>query len=235
MKKRVLFVLTNHVELGDTGEFTGYHLAEASRPYNFLKKYGIEVDFASPMGGKPLPDAFDLEDEDNKTFWEDEEVQGKLSATFTPETAEAQNYAGIYFPGGHGTMWDFPDNLALQELTRDIYEQGGFVAAVCHGPAALVNVKLSAGNYLVAGKKVNAFTNEEERQAEKEDVVPFLLETALKERGAIFESSPAFESHVVMDSRLITGQNPASAKAVAEKMVGILEGLEYKDPAVSHS
>lgn len=234
MKKRVLFVLTNHVELGDTGEFTGYHLAEVAKPYLFLKKYGVHVDIASPMGGKPTPDAFDLEDKDNAEFWEDKEVQGKLGATLTPEMAEADNYAGIFFPGGHGTMWDFPENLALQELTRDIYEQGGFVAAVCHGPAALVNVKLSAGNYLVAGKKINAFTNEEEKKAEKAEVVPFLLETALKERGAIFESGEAFGEYVVMDSRVITGQNPASAKAVAEKMVGILEGLEYKDPAVSH-
>lgn len=235
MNKRVLFVLTNHVELGATGEFTGYHLAEASRPYNILKAQGVTIDFASPQGGKPIPDAFDLDDPDNKKFWEDSEVQGKLSATLTPETAEASLYDGIYFPGGHGTMWDFRHHLALQELTRDIYEQGGFVAAVCHGPAALVDVKLSQGNYLVAGKHINAFTDEEERQAGLEDVVPFLLESALRERGAIFESSAPGECHVVLDGRIITGQNPASAKSVAKKMLSLMEQMEYRDAEVSHS
>lgn len=235
MNKRVLFVLTNHAELGATGEFTGYHLAEVARPYLALKAQGVDIDIASPQGGKPVPDAFDLEDADNKTFWEDQEVQGKLGATMTPEMAVSKNYDGIFFPGGHGTMWDFRHNLALQELTRDVYEQGGFVAAVCHGPAALVDVKLSQGNYLVAGKKVNAFTDEEERLAKKDDVVPFLLESALRERGAIFESSVPFECHVVSDGRIITGQNPASAKAVAQKMLSFLEQLEYRDAEVSHS
>ncbi len=234
MNKRVLFVLTNHTELGSTGEFTGYHLAEVSRPYNLLKAQGVEIDFASPQGGKPLPDAFDLEDPDNKTFWEDKEVQGKLGSTRTPEMAEAKDYAGIYFPGGHGTMWDFRHNLALQELIRDIYEQGGFVAAVCHGPAALVDVKLSQGNYLVAGKRINAFTDKEEAQAKKTDVVPFLLETALKERGAIFESSAPGECHITVDGRLITGQNPASAKAVGKEMLSYLEQLEYRSSNVGH-
>ena len=225
MSKKILFVLTNHALMGNTGESTGYHLAEAARPYNLLQDAGYEIDFASPAGGKPPVDHFDLEDKDNLRFWEDKEVQGKLSATKTPEMVNPANYAAIYFAGGHGTMWDFPHNLALQELTAKIYESGGVVAAICHGPAALVNVKLSDGSYLVDGKKVNSFTDEEERLAQKENVVPFLLESSLRNRGARFQNAEPGECCVIVDDRLITGQNPASAKAIGQKIDEVLSRI----------
>lgn len=223
MSKRILFVLTQHAQMGDTNETTGFHLAEAARPWNVLKDQGFTIDFATITGDVPPVDHLDLEDEDNRRFWESEEVQKKISSTtLKPDMIAAEDYAAIYFVGGHGTMWDFPHHKGLQELTAQIYENGGVVAAVCHGPAALVNVKLSDGSYLVDGKRVNCFTDEEERQAEKEEIVPFLLESKLKERGAQFESSAPGECHVVEDGRLITGQNPASARALGEKIAAAL-------------
>lgn len=223
MKQKILFVLTNHALLGSSGESTGFHLAEAARPYNLLKDKGFEIDFATPIGEHPPVDAFDLDDPDNKRFWEAPEVQEKIgSSTLTPEMVDAADYAAIYFPGGHGTMWDFPNNVALQELVTQIYAQGGVVAAVCHGPAALVNVRLADGSYLVEGKRVNSFTDEEERQAKKDKVVPFLLESALRKRGARFENAAPGECCVVVDGRLITGQNPASATTIGEKIAEAL-------------
>lgn len=224
MPKHLLFVLTNHALLGNTGQSTGFHLAEAARPWAVLKDQGFEIDFITPLGEQPPVDHFDLSDPDSRRFWEDPEVRNKICATtLTPEMIDAEDYDAIYFVGGHGTMWDFPHNLALQELTAKIYEQGGVVAAICHGPAALVNVKLSNGEYLIKGKKINAFTDAEEQQAGKTEVVPFLLESKLKERGAQFQSSPAGECCVVVDGRLITGQNPASARAIGEKIAEVLK------------
>lgn len=142
-----------------------------------------------------------------------------------PSDIDPSKYAAIFYAGGHGTMWDFPDNTELQNIARKIYENNGIVSAVCHGPSALVNLKLSNGKYLVEGKKVNAFTNEEETAVKLENVVPFLLEDKLKERGAIFEKSGLWQNHVVADERLITGQNPQSAKSVGEE---ILKQLKQK-------
>ena len=125
-------------------------------------------------------------------------------------------YAAIYFPGGHGTMWDFPDSAAVQAAVLRMYERGKVVAAVCHGPAALVNVRLSDGRYLVDGKTVAAFTDEEERAVEKDDVMPFALSSILEKRGATLKSSGNFEAAVAVDDNLVTGQNPASAEGVGE-------------------
>lgn len=130
------------------------------------------------------------------------------------------------FAGGHGTMWDFADNTELAKITADIYENGGVVGAVCHGPAGLVNVKLSNGKYLVDGKKINAFTNEEETAVKLEKVVPFLLESKLIERGAKFEKSGLWQPHVTVDQRVVTGQNPQSAKGVGEAILTELKNLD---------
>ena len=135
----------------------------------------------------------------------------------------ARGYAAIFFAGGHGTMWDFPDDARLQRLTATIYEKGGVVGAVCHGPAALVNVKLSDGSYLVAGRTVAGFTNEEEEAVGLTKVVPFLLESRMIERGATITKAANFQAHSVADARVVTGQNPASATGVAEKIVGLLK------------
>ncbi|HEY1057038.1 MAG TPA: type 1 glutamine amidotransferase domain-containing protein, partial [Emticicia sp.] len=128
-------------------------------------------------------------------------------------------YAAIFYAGGHGAMWDFADNKALADIAARIYENKGIVGAVCHGPAGLVNIQLSDGKYLVDGKRINAFTNEEETAVGLEKVVPFALETQLIERGAKFEKSGLWQSHVAVDSRVVTGQNPQSAKAVGEAIL----------------
>ncbi len=136
-----------------------------------------------------------------------------------PSQIIPEEYVAIFYAGGHGAMWDFADNKELAEIARKIYESNGIIGAVCHGPAGLVNIKLNNGKYLVDGKKINAFTNEEEVAVKLENVVPFMLETKLTEHGAIFEKSGLWQPHVTVDQRVITGQNPQSAKLVGEAML----------------
>ena len=220
--KKVLFVLSSHPERGETGVPTGFHLAEASHPWKVLHEAGFEVDFVSPKGGVAPIDAFDLNDEVNKEFWGNDKYQLKTKKTMEPSEVDASDYEAIHFVGGHGTMWDFPGNQGLESIARKIYEDGGVVSAVCHGPAALVDLKLSDGSYLVDGKKVNSFTDAEEKEIKLEDVVPFLLESKLRERGAKFENAGLWQEHVVVDERLVTGQNPASAKKVGEEVLKLI-------------
>jgi putative intracellular protease/amidase len=218
---KILFVVTSHDTKGSTGEKTGYYLGEVSHPWEVLTKAGFEIDFVSPKGGNPPVDGFDLTDETNKLFWEDAYYQKKISNSMKPNEVNPEEYA-IYFAGGHGAMGDLADNKEIAEIAARIFEKNGVVAAVCHGPAGLVNVKLKDGSYLVSGKKINGFTNEEEAIVKLTNVVPFLLEDKLKERGGIFEKSEPWQNHVTVAQRLVTGQNPQSAKAVGEAMVKLL-------------
>lgn len=223
MKKKVLFVVTSHSDKGATGEKTGYYLSEVSHPWEVLYNAGYEIDFVSPLGGKAPVDGFDLTDPVNKKFWEHTEYRHKVENTMKPSDVKANDYAAVFYAGGHGTMWDFPDNEALQAIAAQIYESNGVVGAVCHGPSGLLNIKLKDGSYLVTGKKVNAFTNEEEEIVGLTKVVPFLLEDQLTERGVLFEKSAPWQVHVVVDQRLVTGQNPQSAHAVGEAIKELLK------------
>lgn len=225
MKKKILFVLTSHGVKGSTGEPTGYYLSEVSHPWEVLTKAGYEIDFVSPKGGNPPVDGFNLEDAVNKEFWENKEYRKKLEHTMKPSDVNPADYVAIHYAGGHGTMWDFADNTELAAIAAKIYENNGVVSAVCHGPAGLVNIKLSNGKYLVDGKRVNAFTNEEEIAVKLENVVPFMLESTLIERGAKFEKSGLWQEHVAVDGRLVTGQNPQSAKKLGEAVAKILASL----------
>ena len=181
--KKILMVLTSHKALGNTGKMTGFYVSEASHPYDvFVRQAGYSVDLVSPQGGEPPRDGEDSEDTLNQTFLD--EMAAKLANTMTPNQVNPADYDAIFYAGGHGTMWDFPKNETLAGIAASIYEAGGIVGAVCHGPAALVNIKLSDGSYLVDGKVVNSFTNEEEKEAGLADEVPFLLEPKLVERGA---------------------------------------------------
>jgi putative intracellular protease/amidase len=222
-QKPVLMVLTSHGELGGTGQPTGFFLGELTHPLEVFEKAGVPVEFASIKGGQPPVDGLDLDDEVNARYWHDKEFRAKLAATKKLADVDPADYAGVYFSGGHGTMWDFPDDASVQKTAREIYEAGAPVGAVCHGPAALVNVKLSDGTYLVEGKEVSAFTNDEEEKVGLTKVVPFLLASKLAERGAKHRPAPNFEKQVVASGRLVTGQNPASAAGVAQKMVELLE------------
>ncbi len=220
---KILIALTSHRELGDTGKQTGYYVSEAAHPYHVFREAGYEVGFVSTQGGEPPQDGLDLEDPLQKAFLESAEVTEKLRSTPTPDQVQAADYAAIFYAGGHGVMWDFPDDQGLAAIAASIYENGGVVAAVCHGPAALVNVRLSSTRHLVDGRQVTGFTNEEEAAVELEDVVPFLLEDKLIERGAKFSKADKFEAHVVASERLVTGQNPASATGAAQQVVKLLE------------
>ena len=220
--KPVLIVLTSHGQMGDTGKTTGFFLSELTHPLEVFEKAGLPVEFASIQGGEPPVDGLDLENPVNARYWNDPAFRAKLAATKKLSEVDPKRFSAVFFSGGHGTMWDFPDDPAVQKMARDIYEAGSPVGAVCHGPAALVNVKLSDGTFLVSGKEVAGFTNSEEEKVGLTKVVPFLLETKLQERGAKPVTAADFQKKVVASGRLVTGQNPASASGVAEKMVEIL-------------
>lgn len=216
MKEKILFVVTSHDTKGSTGEKTGYYLGEVSHPWKVLTEAGYEIDFVSPKGGNPPVDGFDLTDPDNKAFWEDKVYHEKITHSMKPSEVKAADYKAIFYAGGHGAMWDLPDNGGISKIATQIYEKNGVVAAVCHGPAGLVNLQLTDGSYLISGKKVNGFSNEEEEAVKLTNVVPFLLEDQLKARGGVYEKSGPWKEHVTVDGRLITGQNPQSAKGVGE-------------------
>lgn len=221
----ILIVVTNHSKINETETPTGYFLSEVAHPWKEFTDAGYRVHFASPKGGfAPMdPKSFDLNDPANKKLWHDlNAVQSLVHTKYLGDIITTE-YDAIFFAGGHGTMWDFPYSSSVLSSITELYENGGVVAAVCHGPAALVNVKLSNGNYLVDGKKVAAFTNSEEDAVKLTDSMPFLLESKLRERGAIFISAPNFSANVVSDQRLVTGQNPASAKGVALKILELLK------------
>lgn len=231
-KAPILLVLTNHSELGDTGKLTGFFLSEAAHPYEVFQQNNHPVTLASPKGGfAPLdPKSFDLEDKANAEFWgkfgnADKDKPG-VEKTIALSEVDPGAYAAIFFAGGHGSVWDFPNSEVLQKLTAKIYENKGAVGAVCHGPAALVNVKLSDGSHLIAGKKTAVFTNSEEKAVELTETVPFLLQTAFEKAGATVETAKDFSENAVRDGRLVTGQNPASAKKAAELL---LEALDKAD------
>jgi putative intracellular protease/amidase len=220
--KRIAIVLTNHEPLGETGRTTGFYLSEATHPHKVFVDAGYEVEFISPKGGLAPMDGVNRDDPINAAFLDNERLVAQTRNTIKAADVSADRYDAIFFAGGHGTMWDFPDDETLQKLTAALYERGGVVAAVCHGPAALVNVSLANGKYLVAGKEVAGFTNEEESAVSLTDVVPFLLETVLIDRGAKFTKGGNFQKHVAVSDRLVTGQNPASATATAEAVLRVL-------------
>jgi putative intracellular protease/amidase len=222
---RVLFVLTSHNRLGETGKSTGYHLTEVAHPYRVLKEAGYAIDFASPVGGNPPMDAPDTTDPLNQAFLKDTEAQDALSNSKPLANVDSNGYCGIYFAGGHGTMWDFPDNPDIERLVRDIYERGGVVAAICHGTAALVNVRLSDTRYLIKHKRITSFTDKEEEEVQLQHVVPFMLQSLLEQRGAIFVGGKNFAPTVTVEGQLITGQNPASARGLGEEIARYLDKI----------
>ena len=222
MKDKILFVVTSHGELGDTGKKTGYFLSEVTHPWSVLGDY-YDIDVVSPQGGRPPVDGFDLSDPINARFWNDEAWQKKMGETMTPAEVDPSQYKAIFYAGGHGAMWDFPDNEALAKIASAIYEAGGFVAAVCHGPAGLLPIKLADESFLIKGKKLTGFTNAEEKANGTAQIVPFLLETALINEGALFQEGAVWTDHVVVDGRLVTGQNPMSALSLGKALLKLLQ------------
>jgi putative intracellular protease/amidase len=226
MTQRILFVLTSHDRKGPPNAKgaapSGFYLSEVAHPHCVLADAGYSIDFVSPKGGKTHVDGLDLDDPVNAAFWNDAVLRGATEATLAPSQVDPDVYAAIFYAGGHATMWDFPDNAELAAIASRIYQRGGVVAAVCHGPAGLVNVKLASGAYLVAGKDVAAFTNDEERAVGLTEVVPFLLADKLVARGARHKAAANFAANVVVSERLVTGQNPASARGVGDALAALL-------------
>ncbi|MFL6114525.1 MAG: type 1 glutamine amidotransferase domain-containing protein [Catenulispora sp.] len=229
---KVLLAVSSHDVLGDTGNRTGYSVSEAAHPYEVFAAAGYEVDFVSVRGGEPPAVVFDGEENDPQVvaFLTDEAIQAKLAATQPASRVQAADYAAIFYVGGHGAMFDFPQSPDLARLAVEIYERGGVVSAVCHGPAGLVNLRLSDGSYLVDGRRVASFTNEEEQSLGLVDAMPFLLEDRLKERGAVHTKAANYVAHTESDGRLVTGQNPASAAPVARLVVRELQAAPAGRP-----
>lgn len=212
--KPVLCVTTSFPIKGDSGQPTGFWLSELTHPLAVLEDAGVRTELASVRGGQPPIDGFDLSDPVNARFWNDEAFRTALGNSLSLADVDTSRYSAVFFAGGHGTMWDYAGSPDVQRVIREIYEAGGVVAAVCHGPAALVNARLSDGSHLVAGKQLTSFTDAEEEEVQATKIVPFLLASTLQQRGAHHNPAPNWAENVVVDGRLITGQNPASAHGV---------------------
>jgi putative intracellular protease/amidase len=220
--KKVLFVVTSNDKLGNTGEKTGFWSEEFAAPYYELLDQGVEITIASPLGGQPPIDPKSDDPasatEDTKRFDADKVLQEKLKNTLKLSTINQKDYDAVFYPGGHGPLWDLVEDKSSIALIESFYSNNKPVAFVCHAPAVLKNVKVK-GEYLVKGKKVTGFTNEEEEAVGLTKVVPFLLEDALTQNGAKFSKGANWQPYAVADGLLITGQNPASSKLVAGKLL----------------
>lgn len=225
---RILFVLTSHTDLGDTGNNTGFFFEEMATPYYILTDAGHEVTLASIAGGKPEADPASLDDDPDKRpadvqrFMKDAGAMAMLGSTKPVADVCASDFDAVFLPGGHGAMWDFPGNAALAKVIGDTYDAGGVVGAVCHGPAGLVDAKRADGQPLVSGLTVNGFTDSEENTMGLSEAVPFLLESRLRELGGKFEGGGDFTEKAVRDGRLVTGQNPMSSAATARLLLETL-------------
>ncbi|SDI97096.1 type 1 glutamine amidotransferase domain-containing protein [Dolosicoccus paucivorans] len=219
--KKVLIVLTNTAKYETENVPTGLWLGELTHFYDEIQKHGIEADFVSPKGGYVPIDPYSMKfatDVDYKWYQEDAFVNKALAQTKSPQDIDPKEYCGIYYTGGHGVLWDFPQDETLQHIAMAIYKEGGYVTAVCHGVVGLLNLT-EDGHYLIKNKQVTGFTDVEELLAGKKNKVPFSTEEALKQRGAHYVKKRFFTSFATRDGRVITGQNPQSARAVAKELV----------------
>lgn len=223
--KKILFVVTSHSELGNTGKKTGFYFSEVAHPYYVLSR-DYEIDIVSPMGGEAPYEGLDTSDPISMKLYNQQAFRNKIANTLTPQQVNPDDYCAIYYAGGHGVMWDFADNSALADICAKIYENGGVVAAVCHGPAGLINVVLSNGEKLVAGKRLVSFTNREEDINGTSPIVPYMLENALLDAGCTFEQQKPWSDFTVEDQRLITGQNPMSALTLGYRIAAALSAIK---------
>lgn len=224
---KVLMVLTSHDQLGETGKPTGFWLEEFAAPYYVFKDAGVGVALASPKGGQPpldpKSDAPDAQTEATRRFRADPEAQEALAHTRTLADVQASEYDAVFYPGGHGPLWDLAEDRDSIALIESTYAAVKPLAAVCHAPGVLRHAKGPDGAPLVRGRSVTGFTNTEEAAVGLTDVVPFLVEDALRQNGGHFAKKADWENHVVIDGNLITGQNPASSEAAARAVLALLE------------
>ncbi|QFG29608.1 type 1 glutamine amidotransferase domain-containing protein [Pseudomonas umsongensis] len=224
---KILMVLTSHDQLGNTGKKTGFWLEEFAAPYYVFKDAGAQLTLASPKGGQPpldpKSDEPDAQTDATRRFRQDPAAQTALASTVMLGTVKAGDYDAIFYPGGHGPLWDLAEDLDSIALIEAFYNAGKPVAAVCHAPGVLRHAKDADGQPLVKGKKVTGFTNSEEEAVQLTKVVPFLVEDELKAKGGIFSKGPDWASYVLTDGLLLTGQNPASSQAAAEALLSKLK------------
>lgn len=223
---KILMVLTSHDQLGETGEKTGFWLEELAAPYYVFKAAGANITLASPLGGQPpldpKSDAADAQTDDTRRFHVDAEAKAALAATHKLSDIDVAAYDAVFYPGGHGPLWDLAEDPVSISLIESAIASGKPVAIVCHAPAALRHVKGPDGGALIRGMSVTGFTNTEEAAVGLTDVVPFLVEDMLKQNGGNYSKGPDWSVHVVTDGLLITGQNPASSGPAAK---ALLQGL----------
>lgn len=221
--KKVLFVLTSHELLGDTGQKTGFWIEEFAAPYYLLKDKGIEITLASPKGGQapidPKSNEPDFQTPATVRYNDDKETQELVSTTLKLETINPEHYSAVFYPGGHGPLWDLAEDKNSISLIENFHKQNKPVAAVCHAPAIFKHTKHVNGSYLVEGKKVTGFTNGEEEAVQLTSIVPFLVEDMLKSNGGIYSKKADWNPYAVEDGLLITGQNPASSELVAKLLL----------------
>ncbi len=224
--KKILMVLTSHDRLGDTGKKTGFWLEEFAAPYYALKDAGADITVVSPAGGQPpldpKSDAPDAQTDATRRFKADKEAQAVLASTGKLSDAKAGDFDAVFYPGGHGPLWDLAEDKDSIALIEAMAAADKPVALVCHAPGVLRNVKAADGSPLVKGRKVTGFTNTEEDAVGLTKVVPFLVEDMLKENGGDYSKGADWQSYVVTDGKLVTGQNPASSEAGAEALLKLL-------------
>lgn len=224
---RILMIVTSNDRLGDTGQPTGLWAEELAAPYYALADAGAEIVLASPAGGRTPIDPGSVKprgenDAVVERFLADDALQSRLAALPRADTLDGAAFDAVFFPGGHGTMWDLPGDAGVTRAVERAWAGGKWVASVCHGAAGLVSAKRPDGRPLVDGLRVNSFTDAEERAAGQAEVVPFLLERRLRELGGRFEGAGDWQPFVVKDGRLITGQNPQSSALVAKELLAAL-------------
>ena len=219
MSKKVLVAVSSFPKYPNLERATGLWLGEAVHFVEKMEDAGYTVDYVSPKGGyTPIdPHSLAMAEPVDWEWYQNKDFMNRLGTTLKPSEVNPSDYEVIYYAGGHGAVWDFPDDKGLQDISRKIFEDGGIVSSVCHGAVGLLNIQLSDGNLLIKGKKLTGFSDEEEKLAELDQYVPFLTESKLKEHGANYvKADEPWQEFAVADGRLITGQNPASGGAVAE-------------------
>lgn len=223
---KILMVLTSHDRLGETGHKTGFWLEEFAAPYYAFRDAGAELTLASPLGGQPPldPKSDDpgFQTDATRRFRADAAAQAQLASTLRLDSVRAEDFDAVFYPGGHGPLWDLAEDPASRALIEAVYAAGKPVAAVCHAAAVFRHARGQDGRPLVSGRRVTAFSNTEEAAVQLTDVVPFLVEDMLRANGAEYSRAADWQEHVVTDGRLVTGQNPASSEATARALLALL-------------
>ncbi|WP_025565069.1 type 1 glutamine amidotransferase domain-containing protein [Psychromonas sp. SP041] len=226
MSKKILMVLTSHDKLGDTDHKTGFWVEEFAAPYYVFKDAGFDITLASPLGGQPPIDPTsqlsDFETDATKRYDQDEVVKEELANTVVLSSVNESDYDSVFYPGGHGPLWDLAYNADSIKLIESFLAANKPVGAVCHASAVLLDIKDANGEFVIKGKAVAGFTNSEEDAVQLTDIVPFLVEDELIKRGADYQKVDDFAAFAVQDGLIISGQNPASSELVAEKLVAHL-------------